>query len=283
MDKPWTVDGKLSIVTGSNTGLGRATALELARRGSSVILASRSKERTALALTEIAGEVGTDRVEFLQLDLASLASVKKATETFLSSGRPLHLLVNNAGLAGRRGITAEGFELTFGVNYLGHYLLTRLLLDRIVASAPARIVHVASSVHHRAKRITWDRLRERRLFPATSEYAVSKLANLLFNSELAKRLIGTRVTTYAAHPGLAATDIYRVVPTPLRKLIIRNMPTPEDAAKTQVWCATAPELSEESGLYYANLEQKEPSPAARDAELAAELWSKSEAWVSEFL
>lgn len=283
MDQPWTVDGKLSIVTGSNTGLGRATALELARRGSSVILASRSKERTAPALTEIAGEVGADRVEFLQLDLASLASVKKATETFLSSGRPLHLLVNNAGLAGRRGITAEGFELTFGVNYLGHYLLTRLLLDRIVASAPARIVHVASSVHHRAERINWDRLRERRLLPAASEYAVSKLANLLFNSELAKRLIGTRVTTYAAHPGLAATDIYRVVPTPLRKLIIRNMPTPEDAAKTQVWCATAPELSEESGLYYANLEEKEPSPAARDAELAAELWSKSEAWVSEFL
>jgi NAD(P)-dependent dehydrogenase (short-subunit alcohol dehydrogenase family) len=283
MAKAWTVDGKVSIVTGSNTGLGRATALELARRGSSVILASRSKERTAPALNEIAGEVGGDRVEFLQLDLASLASVKSATETFLSSGRPLHVLVNNAGLAGRRGMTAEGFELTFGVNYLGHYLLTRLLLDRMVASAPARIVHVASSVHHRVGRINWDRLRQRRLLPATSEYAVSKLANLLFNSELAKRLAGTRVTTYAAHPGLAATDIYRVVPTPFRTLMTRNMPTPEDAARTQVWCATAPELSEESGSYYANVEQKEPSPAARDAELAAELWSRSEEWAAEFL
>lgn len=283
MAKAWTVDGKVSIVTGSNTGLGRATAIELARRGSSVILASRSKERTAPALNEIAGEVGGDRVEFLQLDLASLASVKSATETFLSSGRPLHVLVNNAGLAGRRGMTAEGFELTFGVNYLGHYLLTRLLLDRMVASAPARIVHVASSVHHRVGRINWDRLRQRRLLPATSEYAVSKLANLLFNSELAKRLAGTRVTTYAAHPGLAATDIYRVVPTPFRTLMTRNMPTPEDAARTQVWCATAPELSEESGWYYANVEQKDPSPAARDVELAAELWSRSEEWVAEFL
>ena len=180
-------------------------------------------------------------------------------------------------------MTAEGFELTFGVNYLGHYLLTRLLLDRMVASAPARIVHVASSVHHRVGRINWDRLRQRRLLPATSEYAVSKLANLLFNSELAKRLAGTRVTTYAAHPGLAATDIYRVVPTPFRTLMTRNMPTPEDAARTQVWCATAPELSEESGWYYANVEQKDPSPAARDVELAAELWSKSEEWVAEFL
>lgn len=283
MDKPWTVDGKVSIVTGSNTGLGRATAIELARRGSYVIVASRSTERAVPALTEIADEVGADRVEFLELDLASLASVKKATETFLSSGRPLHVLINNAGLAGRRGLTAEGFELTFGVNYLGHYLLTRLLLDRMVASAPARIVHVTSSVHYRAQRIDWDRLRKRRLLPATREYAVSKLANLLFNSELAKRLVGTRVTTYAAHPGLAATDIYRVVPAPFRKLMTKNMPTPEDAAKTQVWCATEPELSEESGLYYANLEQKEPSPTARDPDLAAELWSKSEAWVSEFL
>ena len=283
MDQPWTVDGKVSIVTGSNTGLGRATALELARRGSRVILAARSKERTIPALDEIAGEVGADRVEFLQLDLASLASVKNATETFLSSGRPLHVLVNNAGLAGRRGMTAEGFELTFGVNYLGHYLLTRLLLDGLVASAPARIVHVASSVHHRVGKINWDRLRERRLLPATGEYAVSKLANVLFNSELARRLAGTRVTTYAAHPGLAATDIYRVVPTPFRKLMTKNMPTPEDAVRTQVWCATAPELSGESGLYYANGEQKEPSPAARDAELAAELWSRSESWVGEFL
>jgi len=283
MNIPWTVDGKLSIVTGSNTGLGRATALELARRGSYVILASRSTERTVPAVTEIADEVGADRVEFLQLDLASLASVKKATETFLSSARPLHVLINNAGLAGRRGMTAEGFELTFGVNYLGHYLLTRLLLDRMVASAPARIVHVASSVHYRAERIDWDRLRERRLLPATREYAVSKLANLLFNSELAKRLVGTRVTTYAAHPGLAATDIYRVVPQPVRKLMTRSMPSSEQAARTQVWCATEPELSEESGLYYANLEQKKPSPAARDAGLAAELWARGEAWVGEFL
>ncbi len=283
MATPWTVDGKVSIVTGSNTGLGKATALALARQGSHVVLASRSAERTVPIVEEIGREVGPDRVEFLKLDLGSLASVKAAAENFLVGGRPLHVLVNNAGLAGRRGMTVEGFELTFGVNHVGHYLLTRLLLDRMIASAPARIVHVASSVHHRAERIDWDRLRRRRMLPATGKYAVSKLANILFNRELAKRLTGTGVTTYAAHPGLAATDIYRVVPAPFRRLMTRSMPTPESAARTQVWCATAPELSGETGLYYANLHEKDPSPAAMDDDLAAELWTRSEEWVSEFL
>ncbi|MDH3262120.1 MAG: SDR family oxidoreductase [Acidimicrobiia bacterium] len=283
MAETWTVDGKTSIVTGSNTGLGRVTAVELARRGSHVILASRSEERTTPIVEEIGRQVGHDRVEFLALDLSSLASVKSAADTFLADGRPLHLLVNNAGLAGRRGMTADGFELTFGVNYLGHYLLTRLLMNRMVASAPARIVHVASSVHHRARHIDWERLRKPRLVPGRSEYAVSKLANILFNRELARRLTGTGVTTYAAHPGLAATDIYRVVPPPIRRLVTRSMPTPENAARTQVWCATAPELWEESGRYYADRRQKDPSPAALDTGLAAELWTRSEAWVGDFL
>ena len=283
MATTWTVDGQVSIVTGSNTGLGRATALELARRGSHVLLASRSAERTAPIVDEIGREVGQDRVEFLEFDLSSLAAVKEAADSFLAGGRPLHVLVNNAGLAGRRGMTADGFELTFGVNYLGHYLFTRLLLDRMVASAPARIVNVASSVHHRAERIEWDRLRKPRLLPATREYAVSKLANVLFNRELAKRLAGTRVTTYAAHPGLAATDIYRVVPWPFRSLMTRSMPTSEQAARTQVWCSAAPELSGETGMYYADLRRKDPSPTAMSNELGTELWARSEEWVADFL
>lgn len=283
MATTWTVDGRVSIVTGSNTGLGRATALELARRGSDVIVASRSAERTAPIVEEIGRQVGPDRVEFLKLDLSSLAAVKEAADSFLASGRPLHVLVNNAGLAGQRGMTTDGFELTFGVNYLGHYLFTRLLLDRMVASAPARIVNVASSVHHRVDRIEWDRLRKTPLIPATREYAVSKLANVLFNRELAKRLTGTGVTTYAAHPGLTATDIYRVVPWPFRSLMTRSMPTSEQAARTQVWCSTAPELSGETGMYYADLRPKDPSPTALNNELGSELWARSEEWVAGFL
>ncbi len=283
MAAEWTIDGKVSIVTGSNTGLGRVTALELARRGSRVILASRSVERTAPVVDEITSEVGRNRAELLELDLSSLASVKRCADAFQAKGVGLHLLVNNAGLAGRRGLTREGFEITFGVNYLGHYLLTRLLLERMIGSAPGRIVHVTSSVHHRVERIEWDRLRRRPLLPRASEYAVSKLANILFNRELAKRLGGTAVTTYAAHPGLAASDIYRVVPRPFRSLMTRSMPTPEEAARTQVWCATAPELSGESGLYYAGLARKDPSPTAMDDALAAELWARSEEWVSDYL
>lgn len=283
MNEAWTIEGKTAIITGSNTGLGRATALELARRGARVMLAARSEERTAPALQEIAAEVGRDRVEFLHLDLASLASVRQTADTFLARERPLHVLVNNAGLAGRTGLTADGFELTFGVNYLGHYLLTRLLLDRMIGSARARIVHVTSSVHHRADGIDWTRLRRRPLLAGRNEYAVSKLANILFNRWLAGRLVGTGVTTYAAHPGLAASDIYRFVPGPLRGLMLRRMPTVEQAARTQVWCATAPELSDESGLYYAKLIHNEPSAAASNDALAEELWSRSETWVADFL
>ena len=283
MAAQWTVADKVSIVTGANTGLGRATAIALAEKGSRVVLASRSEDRTLPVVEEIGRRFGQDRVEFLELDLSSLESVKRSADGLLATRRPLQVLVNNAGLAGRQGLTTEGFELTFGVNYLGPYLFTRLLIDRMVASAPGRIVNVTSSVHHRAERIDWDRLRKRRLFPATGEYAVSKLANVLFNRELANRLTGTGVTTYAAHPGLAATDIYRVVPSPFRGLMTRSMPTPEDAARTQVWCATAPELSGESGHYYANLQRKDPSPAARDDALATELWARSEEWVSDYL
>lgn len=279
----WSIEGKTSLVTGSNTGIGKATALELARRGSYVVLACRSEARAAPVVEAIRRESGEDRAEFLKLDLSSLAAVAEAAAVFAGGGRPLHVLVNNAGTAGRRGSTAEGFELTFGVNYLGHYLFTRLLLESLAAAAPARIVNVASAVHHRARRIDWDRLSRRPAIAAVGEYAVSKLANVLFSRELAARLRGTGITTYAVHPGPAASDIYRVVPQPFRRLMTRSMPTPAKAARTQVWCATDPELAGETGLYYADLAPRGPSAAALDDRLAAELWERSEAWVADYL
>jgi retinol dehydrogenase 12 len=270
--------GKVALVTGANTGIGRVTATELARAGAHVILACRSAAKTEPVVADIRAETGSDKVEFAALDLASLASVRTCAGDFLRRELPLHILINNAGLAGQRGLTADGFELTFGVNHLGHFLLTRLLLERIEASAPARVVTLSSKAHYRAKAIPWERLREpTRSLTGMDEYGVSKLANILFSAELARRA-GAGVTTYALHPGVIASDIWRRVPGPLRVIAKAFMRSPEEGARTSLHCATAPALAGETGRYYDECQPRQPSPAAQDAQLAADLWSRSLDW-----
>ena len=271
--------GKVYIVTGANTGIGRVTAGELARRGGQVFLAGRSEARTAPVVEEIRRATGNDKVEFLPLDLADPASVRSAAGAFLARGLPLHGLVNNAGLAGQRGLTKEGFELGFGTNHLGPFLFTLLLLDRLKQSAPSRIVNVASRAHHRARGIDWEALRR----PTASagglgEYSVSKLANVLFTKELARRLDGTGVTTYALHPGVVATDIWRELPWGLRHLATLLMISPEQGARTTLHCATSPEAATQSGLYYDRCKVVHTSRIAQDPTLAAELWRRSMEW-----
>jgi NAD(P)-dependent dehydrogenase (short-subunit alcohol dehydrogenase family) len=205
--------------------------------------------------------------------------VRSAAAEFLRRDLPLHILVNNAGLAGQRGLTTDGFELTFGVNHLGHFLWTELLLDRIKASAPARIVTVSSQAHYRCKAIPWERLREStRSLSGLDEYAVSKLANVLFSAELARRLAGSGVTTYSLHPGFIASDIWRRIPGPLRFIVKRFMRSTEEGARTSLHCATAPELAGETGLYYEDSKQRRASRTSQDPKLAAELWSRSTDW-----
>ena len=269
--------GKNAIVTGSNTGIGRVTAVELARAGARVWLACRSKEKTQPVIDEIAAFGG--KAEFLPLDLADLGSVRAAAKAFLDTGLPLHLLINNAGLAGQRGLTKDNFELTFGVNHLGPYLFTSLLVDRLKASKPARIVNVASEAHYRTRAIDWDKLgKPTRTITGLEEYGVSKLCNVLFTKELAKRLEGSGVTTYSLHPGVIASDIWRRIPWPIRPLAHKFMKTPEQGALTTLWCATAPELAAESGQYYDDRKPKHPSRVAQDAALAEELWKRSAQW-----
>ncbi len=270
--------GKHAIVTGSNTGIGRVTAVELARAGARVWLACRSLEKTQPVVDEITAAGG--QAELLALDLGDLASVRAAASAFLALDLPLHLLVNNAGLAGQRGVTTDNFELTFGVNHLGPFLFTHLLLDRLKRSAPSRIVNVASGSHYQARGIDWSQLhRPTRSTTGISEYAVSKLANVLFTRELARRLDGTGVTTYSLHPGVIASDIWRRVPWPARKLMHLFMKTTEQGARTSLHCATAPELAAESGKYYDSSKERRPSRLAQDDALAAELWRRSAEWV----
>jgi NAD(P)-dependent dehydrogenase (short-subunit alcohol dehydrogenase family) len=194
---------------------------------------------------------------------------------------PLHLLINNAGLAGTRGLTRSGFETAFGTNHVGTFLFTNLLLDAVKRAAPARIVTVASRAHYDSKGLNWDALKKpTKTIAGLPEYAASKLANVLFSAELARRLAGTGVTTYSLHPGVVATDVWRRVPWPIRPLIMRGMITPEQGARTTLYCATSPACASETGLYYTKEAAREPSALAQDAALAAELWRRSEEWTA---
>lgn len=269
------LQGRTCIITGANSGIGRATAIDLAGRGACVVLAGRSTERTAPVVEEIKAAGGD--VRFLHLDLSSLAAVRAAAEEFIAGGGPLHLLVNNAGVARHRAVTKDGFEYTFGVNYLGPYLLTRLLLPTLEASAPSRIVNVASDVHRSVTAIDWEKLHKRGSYVGFPEYKVSKLANILFTRELARRLAGTGVTAVAVHPGLVDTQIMRNAPAWVKIFMHSNMQTPEEGARTSIHCATASDVV--SGGYYAKSRLREPGPGALDDELASELWKRSEEWV----
>lgn len=274
------LSGRVALITGANTGIGRVTAHELAARGAHVFIACRSAERAQPALEQIRAASGNTQVEALVLDLGDFASVRQCAQTFLARGLPLHLLINNAGLAGTRGLSASGFELAFGVNHMGHFLLTQLLLERIQASAPARIVTVASRAHYRASGLHWDALRHTtRSRTAIDEYSNSKLANVLFSAELGRRLAGSGVAAYALHPGVVTSDLWRAVPWPLRSLMKLGMISTEDGAVTTLFCATAPEIAQDSGLYYDKCRPRTPSAMARDKALAAELWQRSVQWL----
>jgi retinol dehydrogenase-12 len=269
---------ELVVITGANAGIGRATAAAIARQGSHVVLLCRSKERTLPVIEAIRQEAGHDRVEMRELDLASLASVRRCANEVLALDRPIDVLINNAGLAGHRGQTEDGFELHFGTNHLGHYLLTYLLLPAIRAAHAPRIVTVASRAHARTRTIDFDAVtKPTRTVTGFHEYAVSKLANVAFNVALAERLDGTGIHTYALHPGVVASEIWRRVPPPLRQLANRFMITNEQGAQTSVWCATSPDAAHQTGLYYDKCAPKQTSRHVTP-QLVRELWDKSAEW-----
>jgi retinol dehydrogenase-12 len=267
------------LITGGNTGIGLSTATALARDGGRVYIACRSAAAGEAAVERIKAASGSADVGLLMLDLASLASVRACAAEFLALDEPLHVLVNNAGVGGQRGLSADGFELHFAVNHLGHFALTQLLLDRLAASGPgARVVNVSSEAHYNARGIDFAAVRRRTAtFAGAREYAVSKLCNVLFTQELGRRLDGTVTTSYALHPGVVASDIWRRVPRLARPFITRRMLTTEQGAVTSVYCATSPAVAGESGLFYDKCAVRPPSAAATP-ELAELLWKYSGEW-----
>ena len=250
-----------ALVTGVSAGIGRAVAAALSGAGFHVIGAGRSESRTRPFVDEIAGT-------YLPLDLGSLESVRTAAATI---DQRIDILVNNAGIAVGRGVTSEGFEIHFGVNHLGHFLLSSLLRRHL---AGGRIVQVTSALHQRARGIAFGRMtRKTKGLYGYNEYAVSKLANILFVREAARRW--PEIESVAVHPGMTDTAIW---PRWVRPFILRNLITPEQGGATVVWAATSPEIP--SGSYLGNRSVWEPSPVASDDDLARDLWEHSERWVA---
>lgn len=276
-----SLGGRRIVVTGATSGIGRAAAEELARRGAELTLVCRDAKKYEDAKREIAAATGNDAIDLVRCDFASLASIREAGAALLADPRPVHVLLNNAGVIElRRRETVDGLEATFAVNHLGYFLLTNLLLDRLKASAPARVVCVASDAHRFARRgLDLDDLQSIRSYGAMTAYGKSKLANVLFVRELARRLDGTGVTTYAVHPGAVGTG-FATNNGWLAQLVMRLgrplLRTPAQGAATALWCATAPELAKDSGGYYANEREVKPSRPARSEAAARSLWEISE-------
>ncbi|MFZ5477713.1 MAG: SDR family oxidoreductase [Myxococcota bacterium] len=264
--------GKVCIVTGANTGIGLATAKALAGMGAHVVLACRDRAKGEAA----AAGVG----ELMLLDLASLRSVRAFAEDFRARFDRLDVLVNNAGLlAPARTVTEDGHELTFQVNHLGPFLLTSLLLPMLRASAPSRIVNVSSRAHVGRKPALDDVEGERR-WSSWDAYGRSKLYNILFTRELARRLDGTGVSANACHPGLVASSFQRNVPAILRGPWELLGLSPESGARTQIWLATSPEVEGKSGGYYWRRAPSWVSGHGRDDAAATALWELSEGMVA---
>ena len=275
----------VALITGANAGIGQVTAIELAKKGIRVVLATRSEQSTQPLLDQIRQMTQSpESARWLPLDLADLASVRVCADSFLAFNLPLKYLINNAGVAGARGLTKQGFEWAFGVNHVGHFLLTRLLLERLKQTPEARVVTVASRAHILAfNGLNWAALqRPNQALTTAKEYGVSKLANILFSAELGRQLSGTGVSAYSVHPGVVATSLWRHVPKfVLPVLKMRPMLTAEQGARTTLHCVLdAPQT--ETGLYYADARITNPSKIAQDSELAKRLWEKSMQWTAAY-
>ncbi|XP_066519937.1 dehydrogenase/reductase SDR family member 13b.1 [Hoplias malabaricus] len=277
--------GKTVVVTGSNTGIGRETATDLARRGARVILACRSEVRGEAAVAIVKRESRSSNVVFMELDLASLKSIRSFAETFLRTEKRLDILINNAGVVSQ-GTTEDGLGLMFGVNHIGHFLLTNLLLDRLKECGPSRVISV-SSMCHQFGSLDFSLLYAHKEFGKGNScmdnlktYCNSKLCNVLFIHELAKRLQGTSVTCYSLHPGVVNTALYRSYHPMVRKLIkpIAAMffKDVEAGAQTSLYCAVQEGIEGLSGQYFSNCAVKKVQPKARDDAVAKKLWEVSE-------
>lgn len=266
------------MITGASSGLGRVTAVELARMGANLTLVCRNRARGEDVIAEIREKTGSRTVTLLIADLSIQQSIRELAGAFLDRGEPLHVLVNNAGVYNlRRELTADGIETVFAVNHLSYFMLTLLLLDKIRHSAPARIVNVASAAHTHGT-INFNDLGNERRYRSMRVYGSSKLANILFTYELARRLEGSGVTVNCAHPGAVATGLGAnngALAKLLMPLIGLFMRSPEGGAATQIYLASSADVDGVTGQYFVDCKPARSSPESYDTAVARRLWEAS--------
>ena len=288
MHQQWDMTGRTVVITGGNSGIGLEAAVELGRMGADVVVTARDMGRGATAVAEITRRTGSDAVGLVYLDLCDMSSVRQAASDLLERCGHINVLINNAGgILSERSETVDGFEATFAGNHLGHHLLTNLLMERLVASAPARVINVASLAHRWAVRgMNWDDLDRTSGYRSADVYAESKLANVLFTMELAQRLVGTNVTANACHPGPVRTGFGSADDTTgfdrIGLLVSRPfLVTASRGAEPLVYLAASPEVTGVTGAYFSGgylpgVHQRSPSRAARDPQAARRLWELSD-------
>ena len=277
------MSGKTVLITGATSGIGEVAARELAAKGAKVVLVGRSAAKCEATAAMIRQATGNPAVEFLVADLSSQAEVRRLAAEIKTRYPRIDVLVNNAGaMISPRRESVDGIEMTWALNHLGYFLLTDLLLDTLKASAPSRVVSVASDAHRMASGIDWGDVEGKKSYSAWRAYSQSKLANVLFTRELARRLEGSGVTANCLHPGFVATNFaagrgltFRIFQVGAKLFAI----TPEEGAKTTVYLASSPEVEGASGGYYSKCKLATPTAAARDDEAARRLWALSETMV----
>src|SRR6267154_4102879 len=275
-----SMQGKICMVTGANSGIGKATALALAQMGATVVMVCRDRARGEQARSEITTKSKNTAVDLLQADLSSQQSIRQLVEHFEHHYTQLHVLINNAGAAfpGRRRETVDGLEMTFAVNYLAPFLLTNLLLDVLKASAPARIVNVSSN-SHKSGYIQMDDLQEEKHYRSMRVYGQSKFAVVLFTYELARRLQGTGVTANCLHPGFVATHFGQRDAGPAFRLLVKLIgsfgTSPQEGAKTSIYLASSPEVEGVTGKYFVKSIPKRSAAISYDESLQRQLWEQS--------
>jgi len=271
--------GKVCLVTGANSGIGKEAALGLARVGATVVIVARNRKKCEATVSEIRQATGNQNVNLILADLSSMKSVSGLASTFLGEYPKLHVLINNAGTyLPKRITTADGYEAVFATNHLGHFLLTSLLLDLLKSSAPSRIINVTSDAHRGAE-IDFDDLMQEKKYSAFKAYHQSKLANVLFTYQLSKLLEGTGVTVNCLHPGVVRTGFGKDMGGLFSisvKLAGPFMMRPAKAAQALVYMASAPELEKVTGKHFAKGKEKESSKESHDVEAAKRLWQVSE-------
>jgi len=267
--------GKICMITGANSGIGKQTATSLADMGATIIMVCRDAAKGEAALNEIKEKTGNSSIDLLLADLSSQQAIRDLVEEFNSKYQELHVLINNAGVVlSKRHVTVDGFETQFAVNFLAPFLLTNLLLDVLKASAPARIVNVSSEVHQRAT-LDFNDLQSEKKYGAFFTYGRSKLALTLFTYELARRLQSSGVTANAVHPGVVNTNLGRDMDWFSRGFTKVFFKSPVKGAETSIYVASSPEIEGVTGKYFANKKEKLSSKASYDETLAKQLWDVS--------